>query len=158
MANRINFTEMARVEGPLPFSNRSVVQHLFFHWQSTKVHFVVMHPVKHFLWIGQIPKSQIEMLKGFNIHYGKHEEIYDRFDLTAFDSIQFPDDIGHFLSQTPTSRYMHCDAPEKLNWLKKHDIKYDQKRVDITIKSIVSIKSLMKELRMEFWAMCGTLL
>lgn len=157
LSNHSDLIEVARVQGPLPFSSTAVVQHLFYHWQQFKVHVVVLHAVKHFLWIGEIPEQQLSALSTFNLHFGEHQEIYDPFEVTQVDSVNVPSEIGHFLGQMPTSKYMPC-SPEKANWLKEHNVKYSASREAITVKSILSIKSLMKELKMEFWAMCGTLL
>ncbi|OTF69048.1 hypothetical protein BLA29_001832 [Euroglyphus maynei] len=45
-----------------------------------------------------------------------------------------------------------------MNWFRQHQIPFSEQRIRNTIEAIITMKSLMKELRMEFWIMCGTLL
>ena len=171
--------EVARIEGPLPFSSNGtpVLQHLFFRWRDENptaedqheplaVHLVLLHPVRHLLWVGQIPQPTIARLRSSSrfaavLHYGVHEQIFDRFDRlrTLADSVTaVPDDPGHLLSQLPTSRYMHCPPERNQEWLTRHNVSASQHRMYVTEESIGAIKSLMRRLKMEFWAMCGTLL
>lgn len=145
------------VYGELPFTKRHTVLHLFFASSVFNVHLVVFHQVKNFLWIGKIPDPNMESLSSFNVHYGITEEIYDRFDIDSKGLINYPTDIFHFLSQKSTSRYIHC-PPERVNWLKENKIALNENKIESSVIAVVSMKSLMKSLQMQFWIVCGTLL
>lgn len=120
--------------------------------------------MKHFLWLGQIPEPTIDQLTSskdysFAVHFGHHEEIFDRFGLKKVNSVtSIPKNIFHFLSQLPTSRYLHCPPEKNARWLEKNNVSTNQHRVKVTEESLKAIKSMMAALKMEFWVMCGTLL
>lgn len=194
-----NLREVGRLEGPLPLFNKfnssriPVLQHLFFVWQDPTaadvveqkqqqqspppallhIHIVILHSVKHFLWLGQIPAPTIAQLTttttsssssssggySFAIHYGHHEEIFDRFSRASLDAVtSIPEDTFHFLSQLPTSRYLHCPSERTARWLERNNVSPNQRRVDVTEESLKGMKAMMAHLRMEFWVMCGSLL
>ena len=149
--------EVSRVKGSLPFSNHIAVFHLFLRWRNFNLHIVVFHQIKHFLWIGKISELQLRQLKGFNVHFGIHEAIYDPFGLNRIDSVQFPGEIGHFLGQIPTSKYLHC-PPARQYWLAENNLPISEEKIVSSEEAIIGTKSLMKELRMQSWIACGTLL
>ena len=122
--------------------------------------------MKHFLWIGSIPQSlQFNLTddthygpdQSLNLHFGRHEQIFDLFNLTTTDGVTYPNDIKHFLSQMPTSRYLHCPT-SRAEWLTKNNYAIDQNKVATSERAIVQFKSFMRKLEMEFWIACGTLL
>lgn len=125
------------------------------------VHIVVVYGVRNFLWLGRIePGDQLKLLN-FNIHYGKnYEEIYDPIEVRRHGNLglHLPAEPGRLLAQRPTARYLNCTAPEKLNWAREFNQTYNADKVTKTEHAIVSMKQLMWQLRMEFWAVCGTLL
>ena len=133
------------------------LNHFFLKLQNTLIHVVVFHQVKHFLWIDRIPEEKMSQLDGFNIHYGKHEQLFDQFRLTQIDSVKFPDEVDYFLSQFSTSQFNHC-PPESYYWLSKNRIEQLVSKVNSSTEAIISMKSLMKQLNMQFWIACGTLL
>lgn len=160
------------MRGSTPFSTDARPLHLFFKHYDLHIHIVVFHQVKHFLWVGRIAPKTVAELDGFNIHFGRYEEIYDPFSIQSRRlkgllvdesarshtiKLNYPDDIEYFLSQILTSKYMHCPE-ERKDWLRKNNISISTNRIEKTINAIQSFKSLMRELKMEFWAMCGTLL
>lgn len=138
-----------------PFNDTNVPVHIVFQMNNLTIHVVVFYHVEHFLWIGQMSPANCCSPSPM---YGKFEQIFDPFKIQFIDIIPVPDDIEWFLSQLPTSRYLHCPIGEKMNWFTKYRIELNEQRIHKTIESIVTMKSLMRALRMEFWIMCGTLL
>lgn len=161
-----NFTERQRIVGPSgPFDatrRRPSVHHLFYeHTQlPLYLHIVVLHRVRNFVWIGAIPEmTQKNLSSSFLLHYGMTEQIFDPFTVDVFDaaSLSVPEDIGHFLSQRATSRYLHC-PPERRRWFGENGLKVNVAKTKHSMAGIRSMKRLMRELKMEFWIACGTLL
>lgn len=145
------------VKGQLPFSKNHNHLHLFLESSFVHVHLVVFHQIQKFVWIGQIPKTILESLGNFTVHYGLNEEIYDPFSVDKENLLNFPTDIFHYLSQISTSRYIHCPI-RRTNWFLKNNIKMDDNKIISSKVAILSTKSLMKDLKMQFWIACGTLL
>ena len=127
---------------------------MFFKSSLLKVHLVIFHQVKNFMWVGQLPKI---ILKSFKVHYGLREEIYDPFSVEPDKSYNYPSDIFDFLSQISTSQYIHC-PPERIDWFKSNNIFLNDIKISSSKMAIISTKSLMKDLKMQFWIACGTLL
>ena len=128
---------------------------------NLQLHLVVLYQIKYFLWIGSIPKEkQIKFNNDISIYYGKpYEQIFDPFKVISVDNISMPNDVGHLLSQTPTSKYLHCSPQLNIQWLQKYKkIRPDQDTVYDSIEAIVGMKQLMRKMRMEFWIVAGTLL
>src|SRR5699024_5778097 len=124
------------------------------------VNLVVVCKVKHCLWVGAVPSEMRQKLDkniSHRMHFGHHEQIYDRFKVDSTSGISFPSDIPHLLAQLPTSRYMHCPTQRK-QWLTQNNIAKSDRIISSFEQSIVSMKKLMKRLSMEFWIVCGTLL
>lgn len=124
---------------------------------QVRVHIVVFHRVKNFFWIGQIPPPQLVHLSDYVVHFGKHEEIFDPFALRRIHSVLYPDEIAHFLSQIPTSRYLACPE-ERREWLTRNNVTIAEGKLTSSTEAIVGAKGLMKRLGMQFWMACGTLL
>ena len=175
--NMGNFVEQDRVLGSNgPFDNSTnYVHHIFYRTNDSTLeiplhlHLVVLHPIKHFLWIGSLTESQLFILndqneqnpsKTYIIHYGRlKQEIYDPFVVTTtFDSIPVPDDIPHLLSQLPTSRYIHCSPNKTTEWFQKYNQTINENKVKSSEAGIIRMKSFMRKMKMEFWIACGTLL
>lgn len=150
-----------RVTGRAPYKSIDQLTHLFVEIDDLHLHIVVVHVVKKFLWLGKIDAAYQLKLSNFNIHYGKnYEEIYDPIVVRRNIKLglHFPSEPAQVLSQRRTSQYLNCSAPKKLNWFKEFNITINQNKVDNSEQAIIGMKKLMWQLRMEFWAVCGTLL
>lgn len=130
------------------------------------LHIVVFHRVKHFFWIGSLPPavhfsltddSHFGPARSFNLHFGRTEQIFDLFSLTHLDTFSLPDDARHFLSQLVTSKYLHCN-PTKTSWLRAHNYTIDEGKMAILERGIIHFKAFMRQMEMQFWMACGTLL
>jgi len=166
------FHERGRVRGPYgPFNatnkNSSSVLHIFYESSNLQLHLVVLYRVMHFLWIGSIPEHRQFRLEDnlernpnrtFVLHYGKTEQIFDPFTRISTDGIRHPDDVVHFLSQLPTSRYLHCSPEKTTQWFGSNNLTINKDRVKVTEAGLVGMKSFMRKMQMEFWIACGTLL
>lgn len=132
------------------------------------LHLVILHRRRHFLWIGSINHNETDHLSEQNIwfspHFGDHQEhIFDAFSPKLSPSgysFHIPDDVKHFVSQLPTSRYIRCPAMRRNRWNRRYPT--DQKERYIkqlsTEKAIIGMKALMRQQRMQFWLVSGTLL
>lgn len=158
----MNPFDIVKTYDTIPFSNTSQITHLFFESKNWKIHLVVLVQVKYFLWIGKISEKTASILKDeYNIKFGIYEQIFDPFKIKTLWLLQVPEEIEYFLSQIPSSRYLSCSESKRNNWYKQWNMKMDNSTANIVLRTneaIISMKSLMKKLKMEFWMMCGTLL
>ena len=141
------------------------------------LHLVVLFPVRQLLWIGAIDEDTLFTLNDGDeenptrttvVHYGRTaEEIFDPFKTAVLktdskrslpQNILVPDDIGHLLSQLPTARYLHCDPAKTAAWFTQYNQTENAGKVEASRRAISRMKSLMRRMRMQFWAVCGTLL
>lgn len=140
---------------------------MFLKLKSTNIHIVVLHQYDNVLFIGKIlPDYRFDNssnrfgnqsnMFGYNIHFGHFDELYDPFTIDQNGQMK-TEDVEHFLSQLSTSRYMHCPK-ERQNWNRENNVKPNKRRVLLTKNAISCIKSLARSLKIQFWAMCGTLL
>ena len=91
------------------------------------------------------------------LHFGKHEQIFDPFNLITIDNISYPDDIKHFIGQLPSSKYIHC-PPSRTEWISRNNQTIDQNKVEASKSAFINFKSFMRQMEMVFWMACGTLL
>lgn len=141
-------------------NNNNVTGHIIFQLNGWTIHTVIFYHVEHFLWIGQLSSNHSTIINDHQqqpLRFGKYEQIFEPFRIEFYEIIPIPDDHEYFLSQLSTSRYLHCSM-EKMNWFKQHKIPLNEERIRFTIDAIITMKSFMKELQMQFWIMCGTLL
>ena len=147
------------------------------------IHLVVIYRIEHYFWIGPFDNDQTISKNIHHLHHSlifnkknrhsfkrKYEQIFDQFQLIIlnddpdyFDNdhrIKFsiPNDIEHLLSQLSTSRYIHCPPGRTIKWFRENNIQIDTEKVLSTKYGIIAMKSLMYQLKMQFWIVCGTLL
>lgn len=145
------------MQGKHPFTNENFPLHRFYTSERLRVHLVVLHRVKHFLWIGKIPTTVISKFASYNLHFGLREQIFEPFEIDTKSEVNMPSDVYQFLSEISTSRYLHC-PPERTKWLDQNKVHFKPNKVKASNAAIVSFKAMMKELKMQFWVACGTLL
>ena len=72
--------------------------------------------------------------------------------------ITVPDDVEHFLSQVPTSRYLYCPPERGVAWFRAANRSINAKKEADSVQAFREMKALGRHLRMEFFIACGTLL
>ena len=159
---------------------------LFGH-RPLRLHIVVFHLVEEYLWVGAIPEEvqkefsqQQQQQHKFSFHFGAYEQIFDPFAAETLylhrpqqkqrhfpqqhqleqhiSIIAVPDDIGHLLSQLPTSRYLHCPPERREAWFKGANLTANKGKEEVSLLAYRQMKALARYLRMEVWIACGTLL
>ncbi|KAJ6225188.1 hypothetical protein RDWZM_003733 [Blomia tropicalis] len=167
-----NFIEIFKITGNNGIYNKSnqtfIPHHIFYQKKSNEtvlnIHLVVFFRIENFLWIGSALKTNnINHTQIMSLNYfGKYEQIFDPFKLKLIYLsdifILIPDDISHFLSQLFTSRYLHCPPERNDQWLNKYNIKEEPSVVEYFRCSMLGLKGLLREMRMEFWLKAGSLL
>ena len=125
------------------------------------LHLVVFYRIDHYLWVGAVPtgvqkKLPREILD--QMHFGIHPQIYDPFEIKSLNGFGLPDDISHFVSQFPTSRFLPC-TPESKQWVLKNNVTSIMPENETKFKdAFVGMKQMMRNLKMHFWMCGGTLL
>ena len=160
---------------------------LFGH-RPLRLHIVVFHLVEEYLWVGAIPgevqkkfsQQQQQQQHKFSFHFGAYEQIFDPFAAETLylhrpqqqqqhfprqhqleqhiSIIAVPDDIGHLLSQLPTSRYLHCPPERRDAWFRGANLTANKGKEEVSLNAYRQMKALARYLRMEVWIACGTLL
>lgn len=176
-----DFSLVETVSGPLHHQkqkqgNQNSTLHLFFRQNSSSIalhlHIVVLHPIQEFFWIGSIPEDVVARLTNksldenyrFRLHFGLHEHALDRFAPTLHWNLKFypkiivPDDIPHFLSQLPTSRYLYCPRERGFAWFAATNRTINQAKEAESVIAFREMKALARLLQIEVFISCGTLL
>lgn len=134
------------------------------------LHILVLYSVQEYLWIGKVPEKLQTRLNnlGLQFYYGLHEQIFDPIypehltiktvDKQPSQNITVPKDILDFISQLPTSRYLHCPLERRTSWFKDANLTANKEKEALSLAAIKDLKTVARLLKMQVWLACGTLL